>query len=131
MRYIGNKTNLLKNINQVIKDNCDGNEKVFCDLFSGTSSVARFFKNRYKIISNDILYFSYVLQRATITNNEIPDFEKLKNKLNVENVLDYLETININRKKYKTFIYTMPSFFQKIQEQLHHYLIHIRSRHML
>ena len=105
MRYIGNKTNLLKNINQVIKDNCDGNEKVFCDLFSGTSSVARFFKNRYKIISNDILYFSYVLQRATITNNEIPDFEKLKNKLNVENVLDYLETININRKKYKTVIY--------------------------
>lgn len=105
MRYIGNKTNLLKNINQVIKDNCDGNEKVFCDLFSGTSSVARSFKNRYKIISNDILYFSYVLQRATITNNEIPDFEKLKNKLNVENVLDYLETININRKKYKTFIY--------------------------
>ena len=105
MRYIGNKTNLLKNINQVIKDNCDGNEKVFCDLFSGTSSVARFFKNRYKIISNDILYFSYVLQRATITNNEIPDFEKLKNKLNVENVLDYLETINIDRKKYKTFIY--------------------------
>ena len=105
MRYIGNKTNLLKNINQVIKDNCDGNEKVFCDLFSGTSSVARFFKNRYKIISNDILYFSYVLQRATITNNEIPDFEKLKKKLNVENVLDYLETININRKKYKTFIY--------------------------
>lgn len=105
MRYIGNKTNLLKNINQVIKDNCDGNEKVFCDLFSGTSSVARFFKNRYKIISNDILYFSYVLQRATITNNEIPDFEKLKNKLNVENVLDYLETININGKKYKTFIY--------------------------
>lgn len=105
MRYIGNKTNLLKNINQVIKDNCDGNEKVFCDLFSGTSSVARFFKNRYKIISNDILYFSYVLQRATITNNEIPDFEKLKNKLNVKNVLDYLETININRKKYKTFIY--------------------------
>ncbi len=105
MRYIGNKTNLLKNINQVIKDNCDGNEKVFCDLFSGTSSVARFFKNRYKIISNDILYFSYVLQRATITNNEIPDFEKLKNKLNVENVLDYLETININRKNYKTFIY--------------------------
>lgn len=105
MRYIGNKTNLLKNINQVIKDNCDGNERVFCDLFSGTSSVARFFKNRYKIISNDILYFSYVLQRATITNNEIPDFEKLKNKLNVENVLDYLENININRKKYKKFIY--------------------------
>lgn len=105
MRYIGNKTNLLKNINQVVKEKCDGNEKVFCDLFSGTSSVARFFKNRYKIISNDILYFSYVLQRATIVNNEIPNFEKLKNKLNVENVLDYLENVNIEKKLSKTFIY--------------------------
>ncbi len=105
MRYIGNKTNLLKNINQVIKENCDGNEKVFCDLFSGTSSVARFFKNRFKIISNDILYFSYVLQRATISNNEVPNFKKLKDKLNTENVLDYLETVSIKNKKFNTFIY--------------------------
>lgn len=105
MRYIGNKTNLLNNINQVIKENCDGNEKVFCDLFSGTSSVARYFKNRYKIISNDILYFSYVLQKATISNNEVPHFENLKNKLNIKNVLDYLETANIKGKKYNKFIY--------------------------
>ena len=105
MRYIGNKTNLLKNINQVIKDNCDGNEKVFCDLFSGTSSVARFFKNRFKIISNDILYFSYVLQKATIENNEVPSFEKIKNKLNTENIIDYLETTSIKNKKYNTFIH--------------------------
>ena len=105
MRYIGNKTNLLKNINQVIKDNCDGNEKVFCDLFSGTSSVARFFKNRFKIISNDILYFSYVLQKATIETNEVPSFKKIKNKLNTENILDYLETTSIKNKKYNTFIH--------------------------
>lgn len=105
MRYIGNKTNLLKNINEVIKDNCDGNEKVFCDLFSGTSSVARFFKNRFKIISNDILYFSYVLQKATIENNEVPSFKKIKNKLNTENILDYLETTSIKNKKYNTFIH--------------------------
>ncbi len=104
MRYIGNKTNLLKNINQVIKENCDGNERVFCDLFSGTSSVARFFKNRFKIISNDVLYFSYVLQKATISNNEVPNFGKLKNKLNTENVIDYLETVSIKNKKFNTFI---------------------------
>ncbi len=105
MRYIGNKTNLLNNIKQVIEENCSGNEKVFCDLFSGTSSVARFFKNKYKIISNDILYFSYVLQKATISNNEIPNFEKLRNKLKVENILDYLETTKIDMKNIKTFIY--------------------------
>ena len=78
MRFIGNKTNLLNDIQKVIKENCDGSEKVFCDLFSGTSSVARFFKNEYKIISNDMLYFSYVLQKATIQNNQIPDFKKVK-----------------------------------------------------
>ena len=105
MRYIGNKTNLLENINQVIKDNCQGDEKSFCDLFSGTTSVARYFKNRYKIISNDLLYFSYILQMATISNNEIPKFEKIKNKLKVENILDYLETVDIKDKKYKSFIY--------------------------
>lgn len=105
MRYIGNKTNLLDNINQVIKDNCQGNEKSFCDLFSGTASVARYFKNRYRIISNDLLYFSYILQRATISNNEIPKFEKLKKELKIENILDYLETVDINDKKYKSFIY--------------------------
>ena len=105
MRYIGNKSNLLKDINKVIKEKCNGNEKVFCDLFSGTSSVARFFKNRYKIISNDILYLSYVLQKATIENNEIPSFEKIKKKLKTENILDYLETTDIKKKKYNTFIH--------------------------
>lgn len=106
MRYIGNKTNLLNNIDQVIKENCDGEEKIFCDLFSGTSSVARYFKNRYKIISNDLLYFSYVLQKATIENNNIPEFKKLKNKLKTENILDYLEMSKINSKENnKKFIY--------------------------
>lgn len=105
MRYIGNKTNLLENINQVIKDNCQGDEKSFCDLFSGTASVARYFKNRYRIISNDLLYFSYILQKATISNNEIPKFEKLKKELKIENILDYLETVDIKDKKYKSFIY--------------------------
>lgn len=86
MRYIGNKTNLLNNINQVIVENCDGTEKVFCDIFSGTSSVSRFFKNRYKIISNDMLYFSYILQKATIQNNDLPEFKTLKEKLKIDNV---------------------------------------------
>ena len=29
MRFIGNKTNLLNDIQKVIKENCDGREKVF------------------------------------------------------------------------------------------------------
>lgn len=99
MRFIGNKTSLLSNIQQVIDDNCDGDEQVFCDLFSGTSSVARYFKNKYKIISNDMLYFSYVLQRATIMNNEIPTFTKVKEKLDIDNIFEYLENTDIQEKK--------------------------------
>lgn len=105
MRFIGNKTNLLNDIAQVIKENCDGTEKVFCDIFSGTASVARFFKNRYKIISNDLLYFSYVLQKGTIENNEIPSFKKLEDKLNIHDVFDYLENIDIKQEKFNKFIY--------------------------
>ena len=105
MRFIGNKTNLLNDIAQVIKENCDGTEKVFCDIFSGTASVARFFKNRYKIISNDLLYFSYVLQKGTIENNEIPSFKKLEDRLNIHDVFDYLEKIEIKQEKFDKFIY--------------------------
>ena len=96
MRFIGNKTNLLKDIQQVIQENCDGTEKIFCDLFSGTSSVARFFKNKYKIISNDMLYFSYVLQRATIMNNKMPEFFKVKEELGIDDIFDYLENSEID-----------------------------------
>ena len=66
MRYIGSKLALLDNIESVINENTTGKEQVFCDLFSGTASVAKHFKHRYEIISNDFLYFSYVIQKATI-----------------------------------------------------------------
>ena len=105
MRFIGNKTNLLNDILKVIKENCDGTERVFCDIFSGTASVSRFFKNRYTIISNDLLYFSYVLQMGTIENIEIPTFHKLKQVLEIEDVFDYLENTDISNENFSKFIY--------------------------
>ena len=93
MRFIGCKTLLLENIKQVIGEKAP-DAKTFCDIFSGTSSVARYFKKDYQIISNDLLYFSYVLQKATIDNNTFPTFDKLKKELNLINYDDinyYLE----------------------------------------
>ena len=79
MRFIGCKKNLLSNIDAVISENIPyKKEAVFCDIFSGTGSVARYFKNKYRIFSNDSLYFSYVLQKATVENNITPTFSKLK-----------------------------------------------------
>lgn len=84
MRYIGNKENLLDKIHQVIQSkNIKGNS--FFDFFSGTANVGKYFKKlNYQVFSSDLLYCSYVLQRAYITNNEELHFEKLLPKLNFQ-----------------------------------------------
>lgn len=94
MRFIGNKTNLLEQIKKVIDENCCDGSRVFCDIFSGTGSVSRFFKPYYKIISNDILYFSHILTAATIENNTQPTFEKLKD-IGIYDPFLYLENADV------------------------------------
>ena len=76
MRYIGSKKLLLGDIEQVINENVKSAE-TFCDIFSGTVSVGNYFKSKYKIITNDLLFFSYCIQKAIIVNNKIPEFKKL------------------------------------------------------
>lgn len=99
MRFIGSKIQLLEEIDNFIQENIVfEKEMVFCDIFSGSSSVARYFKEKYKIISNDIMYFSYILQSATIELKKIPNFIKLKKYLsfnNLEEIFNYLEETNI------------------------------------
>lgn len=95
MRFIGSKINLLKNINMVISENTTGNERVFCDIFSGTGIVARYFKPRYEVHSNDTLHFSYVIQKATVENNEKPSFSNLKN-IGIRDPFKFLEEMQIS-----------------------------------
>ena len=52
--------------------------------------MARYFKPRYRIYSNDTLYFSYVMQKATIENNKKPKFDKLK-KIGISDPIRFLE----------------------------------------
>lgn len=77
MRYIGGKSQLLRDIDMIVSERAVGNERVFCDIFSGTGSVARHFKHKFEVVSNDILHFSYVIQKATVENNATPMFRKL------------------------------------------------------
>ena len=90
MRYIGSKTLLLENIEKIIKKHTTGRETTFCDIFSGTGVVARYFKPTYQVYTNDTLHFSYCIQKATIENNEIPEFRGLK-KVGIDNPFEYLE----------------------------------------
>lgn len=116
MRFIGSKIQLLEEIDNFIQENISFYEgMIFCDLFSGSASIARYFKKNYQIISNDIMYFSYILQKATIEIKKIPNFTKLKKYLslnNLDNIFTYFEETDmaILMKKFdidekKLFIY--------------------------
>lgn len=112
MNYIGSKLSLLEfleeSINKVVDKNCD----TFCDLFAGTGIVGSYFKKKgYRIIANDIQYYSYVLNRHYIGNHkeltfskllkEVPKLKKIKTENRKDFVCNYLS--NLNGKK--GFIY--------------------------
>lgn len=84
MRFIGNKENLLETIHFIFKQKGISG-KSFFDFFSGTTSVAKFFKKlNYQVFSSDLLYCSYCLQQAYIKNNETPLFTAIIKKLNIK-----------------------------------------------
>ena len=104
MNYIGSKLSLLEfleeSINKVVDKNCD----TFCDLFAGTGIVGSYFKRKgYKIIANDIQYYSYVLNRHYIGNHkelnfakllkEIPDLKNIEVKNRKNFVCSYLSNL--------------------------------------
>jgi len=73
MNYIGSKHTLrefiVSNILSVVGD--DIGNLVFCDLFAGTGAIGRAFKPIVKkVIANDLEYYSFVLNRNYIGNNE-------------------------------------------------------------
>ncbi len=90
MRYLGSKVKLLEQIESVIdKNNIEG--ETFADLFAGTGCIGDYFKSRYKIISNDFLYYSYVFNKAKLMNAGIPQF-KCFNKKYCKNIFEWLNS---------------------------------------
>lgn len=71
---------------ETIKDVCgsDLSQKTFCDIFAGTGIVGRTFKTSVKkVISNDIEYYSYVLNKNYIENHrEIENKDEFLQELN-------------------------------------------------
>lgn len=78
MKYIGNKTRLLDFIGFSILEAGLPQEGTIIDIFGGTGSVGNYFKGRgYRIISNDIMTYSYIAQRVLIGLNRIPEYKGL------------------------------------------------------
>lgn len=91
MRYIGGKSLLLENINAVIRENA-GEISSVIDVFAGSTVVSDFFKKQgLRVISNDFLYFSYVIARGTIGLNKKASF----GKLGLRNPIKYLNELTI------------------------------------
>ncbi len=85
MNYIGSKQRLIPYIGRTIKTFVEGelSDMVFCDLFAGTGIVGNYFKSRTKqIISNDLEFYSYVLNRHAIGNTESLEVKELLRELN-------------------------------------------------
>ncbi len=85
MNYIGSKHKLFPFISETIT-NVVGNDlsqKTFCDLFAGTGIVGRNFKTGVKqVITNDVEYYSFVLNKNYIGNHLPLNSENLIKQLN-------------------------------------------------
>lgn len=102
MRYLGNKTKLLPFIEYVIdKYQIEGN--TFADLFSGTGSVGDYFKSKFTVISNDFLYYAYVLNKAKLNNSKIPEFINFNKKYKM-NIFEWLNSQKFKPTEYY-FVY--------------------------
>ncbi len=71
MRYIGNKAKLLDEIDELLeKKGLKTKGLIFCDIFSGTSTVGGHYNGFYKIIANDILDFSYEYSKGILLGHK-------------------------------------------------------------
>lgn len=79
MNYIGSKVKLLSFIETAISAFVKNKlpAKIFCDLFAGSGCVGYHFAQKgYTIISNDMEYYSYVLNHAMLQTPDLQGIEK-------------------------------------------------------
>lgn len=89
MRYIGGKSVQIDNINSVVNSETDLVSSVV-DLFAGSGVASQNFKTLgYRAVSNDLLFFSYVLQRCSVALNKKPRFKEL----GISNPIKYLNEL--------------------------------------
>ena len=73
MRYLGNKTKLLNQIETRVKKWWGLDPGIFFDVFAGSCSVAIHFRSLgWEVYANDLMAVSYVRQRAYISLDGIP-----------------------------------------------------------
>ena len=102
MRYIGSKTSLLPHIRRAV-ERASPNSTSFCDLFAGTGVVGHEFKPTHKVIANDIMFFSYVLNVANLKLSAVPGFSGFKSAYGTDPI-SFLKAIRPVQRGTTTFI---------------------------
>ena len=76
LRYLGSKTLLVEQINELIDPQPKGS--VFCDPFGGIGTVGSYMKQKgFQVISGDLLQFAHYFQKALIQLDAPPTFPNL------------------------------------------------------
>ncbi len=107
LRYIGSKLNLLPQLDAAVSER-QTSGGYFCDIFSGTGVVGRYFKNRFPVQSNDLLYFSHVIQYASIQLNAVPNFDEIVKVIG--DPFDYLNNIDVKKFKFNSDPFTAENY---------------------
>ena len=90
MRYIGGKSLLTDKICGVINSEIPRVSSAI-DIFAGSGAVSQSFKKAgYRTVSNDFLYFSYVMSYASVVLNKRPSFRNL----GIADPIKYLNALN-------------------------------------
>lgn len=94
MNYIGSKyslLNFLQNTISTVTNLKDHSEYVFADLFAGTGIVGSTYRKRgYRVISNDIQYYSYVLNKHYIESTNPSNAELLEHLNTLDGIKGFI-----------------------------------------
>lgn len=98
MRYIGSKQPVLSFLEKsIISEVGDVEKLIFADLFAGTCSVSILFKKLgSKIIANDYMAYSFVLETAFLGVDAEPGFNGLKHEglNNYQEIIQFLNKVS-------------------------------------
>lgn len=95
IQYLGSKLNVKDEISEIIKSISD-EESVIVDGFAGTGVVGNELKKTYKIISNDVQRYSWLINKVLLNKNLssiIKDYSISENIINNENYISNKETL--------------------------------------
>lgn len=94
MNYIGSKKSIIDFVKHTILNEVklkENKEYIFADLFSGTGIVGATFKEEgFKVIANDIQYYSFVISNYLLKMNDEMDEEIFKHLNELEGIEGFI-----------------------------------------